>query len=519
MSSILATSFPSQALFNLANAAPTVPDALANAKEQFYNFLLSIAQGADIGGAQKLVLNSTIVPLDLALDTPYYNQQLFRLYADRTFRGGIETIEATPPMASATRFSAQYRVLINIAAAKIDQSHPGIKNSVDELNRQLTAAETALTNKNIELDEQWARTATARSIDRTSPTYELERVTWLAQIRYADIIARYSDDIDRLNGQLDAVRRGVYSANEIALLDNLFALGRAYNVARPWQAQTERNYKAQNTPLTEVLLADPTKLPPVHFDSSPLIFPLGDLNAFLTAQGIRSAESKTLSKQIDESTRSWSASGGGSFLGWSIGGGGSGSTSFSKSIEKMSSLEMKFENVAEYYIDRSAWFNPAVLQDKDIQKILRGRRELENLQYVAVSLIIARGLTMILKFSDKVDSKDWSSQSFSAQGGVSFWGVSIGGRGGNSSASTSIKVDESGTTVTFQDGPTVGRVLGVRVEPFITLPKAAPQLSGQLTDKSPELQKALEEFKSGKRSYIEFQKEKIKAIQRYPELK
>lgn len=144
----------------LFSAAPTVAVAelpenlLKNAKAQFYNFLKEIITDTSAGltQTQRLVINSTIVPMDLARDTPYYNQQLFRLYADRTFIGGVESVVPTPPLSSATRFSSQYRSLIEIASAQVDQNHPEIQNSLQELFKQQDEATTALKNKNIQIE-------------------------------------------------------------------------------------------------------------------------------------------------------------------------------------------------------------------------------------------------------------------------------------------------------------------------------------------------------------------------------
>lgn len=339
-------------------------------------------------------------------------------------------------------------------------------------------------------------------------------MTWFAQVRYADQIARYSDNLDRINAKIDNARRKVYSSADIALLENVAALGRTFNIARPWQAEVERSFKKNGIPLNELLLADSTKLSPSSFDFSPLIFPIGDLVRFLSeGPGTHSFSTVTTSSQVDNEAKSWTAGGGGSFLGFSLGGGGSGSSTFAKSVSQLNSIEISFKNISEYYADRSAWFNPAVLQDPGIRKLVNERREIDNLQYVAVSLIIVRGTKLILKFSEKVKQSDWTTQSFSASGGASFLGFSIGGGGGSSRTASRITVDPTGTTVTIEDGDEVGRVLGVRVEPFLQPSKRKPQSIEELSRINPTVKKALEEFQTGKKSYMELQQMKIKALQ------
>ena len=116
--------------------AGDIPPALVNAKAQFYNFLRTFVQGeGGMAAQQNIVLNSTILPLDLATDTPFYNHELFRAYADRTFSGGLEGIQASSAAFFSERFSSQYRALMNIVTAQIDQNHPEIEHSLEDLRR------------------------------------------------------------------------------------------------------------------------------------------------------------------------------------------------------------------------------------------------------------------------------------------------------------------------------------------------------------------------------------------------
>ena len=154
-----------------------------------------------------------------------------------------------------------------------------------------------------------------------------------------------------------------------------------------------------------------------------------------------------------------------------------------------------------------------MLTDPKTIKLVKDRRELGNLQFVSVSLLVGRGLTLNLHFSEQVNSADFSQSSFNASGGVSFFGFSFGGGGGRSQTSSTIKVDASGTTVTFQDGDNVARVLGARVEPFVTAP-SQPQNLNALVGRDQALGHALKEFESGKLNYKDFQKDKLQSLQR-----
>lgn len=492
--------------------AVEVPTALADAKAKFYNFLLDIAKGQGISSSQRLVINSTIVPFDISADTPFYNEELFRQNADRTFTGAVGSIEGSTAVFQASRFAFQYRSVLNIAAAQIDQRHPEIANTLDELEAQLSAATSKLTAKNNEIEDAWAEVARRRNLDPTSHEFHANRITFYAQARYGDQIQVFSDNIDRLNAQIYAARGRVYTPSELAVLENVGHLASSYNIIRPWNAQAERGYRESGTPLTPILLADERSLPPAIFDSSPLVMPVGDLVKFLSSVGLRGFDTKTQSSRLDAGSSSWAGSGGGSFFGISLGGGGGGSSTFSRSVSKMTSYDISFKNISEYFVDRSAWFNPAVLQDPEVLKLVKDRRELRNLQYVSVSLILARGLRLRVHFSEAVNTNDWSQSSLGAQGGLSLFGFSFGGGGGGGNTRSTITVNETGTTVTFEDEDSMARVLGARVEPFVVPAEKAP------LDFNAKLNEALalefNQFLTGKKSYLELQRLKLQNLKK-----
>jgi cob(I)alamin adenosyltransferase len=489
-----------------------INDILSTGRARFYNFLKSVADGTGVAPEQRLILNSTIVPFDIATDTPFYNEELFRQYADRTFTGGVEGVTGNTLASQAERFSFQYRAVLNQAALRIDTNHPEIQNSLTELGKQLSDATSELTKKLGELDAEWEKVAKARSLTPTSPTFDDERVAWLAQSRAQDQIDRYSQNIDRINFSIDTVRRKAYTAAESAVIDNLSVMGSAFNIARPWSARTERDKATSGKPLTDVFLADFTKLSPAIYDSSPLILPIGDLNAFLKGQGTREFDTSSFSSTLDAGNSSWSASGRGSFLGWSLGGGGSGSSSYKNYRDKLTSMKFALDNISEYFIDRSAWFNPGVFQDADIAKTIANRPELKNLRFIAVSLIIVRGTTMELKFSENVNQSQFTMSSINASGGASFFGFSFGGSGGSSSDKTKVDVSADKTTVTFKDGPQVARVIGVRVEPFIKEPSKAEARVYDLAKDSVALSDAYKKLLNGTGTYLDMQKTRLNAI-------
>ncbi|MCK1316807.1 hypothetical protein [Bradyrhizobium sp. 23] len=481
--------------------ADELPAALADFQQKYYNFLGSLVSSPNIKDPL-LVMNNTITPLDADPKTPYYNQELFRLYADQTFSSPTTSLIAPGAMNQSGRFSTIYRDTVGIAASQVDQDHPEIAQVVTDLQGRLTDAQKAFQEKDKQFNEQWADLSRSRGLQPGTREYTLNYLKWLEDVRYNDQMATYSTAIDRLNSQIRTVRRSKYTASQVALLDNVDALDSSFDIARPRYAQTELDQLEAGQRLTDLTLADPHQTPAALFDRSPLILPIADLKKFLTGTGGRSFDSTTQSAAISSGSSSWSGSGGASFFGWSVGGGGSGSSSYRKDVESSKALKLSFKNVDEIYIDRGQWFNPGVLQDKSTFELVKTLTQLQYLKYVAVSLFIARGTTLSLELKNNASSSDWSTQSFSGHGGGSFFGFSFGGGGGSSRTSSNFTSDANGTTITFADGEDVIRVLGARVEPFLQIPASNALAASDI----PDLSGAVADMKAGKITYLEYQK-------------
>jgi hypothetical protein len=78
--------------------------------------------------------------------------------------------------------------------------------------------------------------------------------------------------------------------------------------------------------------------------------------------------------------------------------------------------------------------------------------------------------------------------------------------------------------VTIQDGDTVARVLGARVEPFLQAPpqqtpETLDKLAVDLTSKGqPNLSDDLKAVQHGKMSYLDFQKKRVEASEKLKQL-
>ncbi|MDW9408566.1 hypothetical protein GOB18_07860 [Sinorhizobium meliloti] len=479
---------------------------LQTALDVYYEFLAGIAE-ANGGTTNKLVVNNTITSFDISTDTPYYNDGLFRAFADRVY---LSSPEGFGTAFKADRFSVHFERLVRTAASGIDGKYKDIMPTVRALQKEMSLETTALSNRVSEISENWSKLSTSLGLTNTDSDYEMKFISYLESIRYADQIKQYSINIDSILTSIDAVRRSAYTPSEQLLLDVMAQLTDTRKVARPLRPQFERSVPDVN----ELTFANPLARVEAVCDIAPGAYPMGDLVKFLQVDGVKDVEITKGKESLVKHEKDWSASGGGSFsFGFfSIGGGagGSGHSSFVESIKKTSSLHLSFQNIAEVLVDRGIWFDPAIFTDMELAKTLSRIPSYERLQYVPVSLIIGRGLTLKLRFDDSISTESWSKQSFSASGGVSIFGFGLGGRGGNSRYDYDLEIDTDGKGVKFIDHPQMTRILAVRVEELAKVtPESALQraVAFRVFDDS-----KISEFNQGKINYLQLQTAKLKAL-------
>jgi hypothetical protein len=431
---------------------------LQQALDLYYDFLLGLV--VDSGPPTRLLLNNTITSFDISADTPFYNEGLFRNFADRVFRNSPQGIG---PANRADRFSLHYSRLISQAAAAIDQDHPGLQDKVDAIQAKLQSQQDKLTKYRISVSTAWA----SLKIPDADPDYHLKYINYLESVHYASQIKVYSDTIDNYLGQIDGIRRNAYSPSEQLVLDVLYELQSSRLVARPTNPRFERQFKN----VTDLTFGDPTVRVDAFMDVSPSALPVGDMVKFLSDSGSRGfAIDKSHTAQHHHES-SWNGSGSASFplfsIPVSLGGGGSGSSSWDHYAKTTNTIAINYDNIAEYNVDRGMWYDPAIFDDTVLNRKLSKLSEYKSMQNIAISLVIARGTSITLTFDDALDDRTFTHQNIEGHGGISILGYGFGAKGGEFSTDWTVDISTDKRTVTFKDGPTLARVVAFRVEPVI----------------------------------------------------
>lgn len=454
---------------------------LPNALDVYYESLMDLCQPNGFGRDDKLVLNNTITSFDISKDTPYFNDGLYRRFADRVYQ---TSPDQASPASQADRFSYIYERLLKTAADQVDQRHPEIRPKILELNGAIEKRTLALTNLIAKLEKQWSIVAQQRGIKLGDPTYDLQQIKFFELQKYASQVSSYSDDIGSLIIRKEQVQRAVYSPAESLLLSTVSEMGASKKIARPLRPSFERSVPNVN----DLTFADSRTTPESICDISLSLYPLGDLVKFLGISGQRQPINITKSSNVTQHHDvAWGAKARGraSFFGIKVGGGGGGSgqSSFTETIKKTEGLSISFDNIDEVLADRGYWFNPALFDNPELQKIFYKLPDTQRLRYVAVSLIICRGLSLSLTSTDSFDSNIWSKTSISGKGGVSFMGYGFGGGGSRTTNDYTIAISGDGKTITFKDDPSLVRLVAVRlVDAARPLPVIAPGTFSTLTN-------------------------------------
>ncbi len=125
---------------------------------------------------------------------------------------------------------------------------------------------------------------------------------------------------------------------------------------------------------------------------------------------------------------------------------------------------MDFEGIDEVYANRGLWYDPSLFSSEELKPIFDKIPGARDLEYVAVSLIIARGLTLKLNFSETLETEQWTRRRFNGRGGISIFGYRFGGSGSTTSYDYDFKLSDDKKTVEFKDDPKHCRLLGIRLE-------------------------------------------------------
>ena len=217
-----------------------------------------------------------------------------------------------------------------------------------------------------------------------------------------------------------------------------------------------------------VWLGDPSNTlgNPSYLDNRPSY-----LNTFkyevLLRKGARELTIQSTSVSNSEHSKSWSASATaryGFFFKAKVS--ASETTKTTDSVKNINKVEVKFEHLYEVLVGRGNWYNKDIFDSGLVGSGDEAKKMSARLKYAVKSIIVARGLTLLIHFEDEKHATHFRQFSASGRAGISFFGglLPLGG-GGNVNGIQ--KGDDSNIdkrVVSFTDAVDVVRMIGYRVE-------------------------------------------------------
>jgi hypothetical protein len=444
------------------------------AVDAFYDFLKTVIPP---GPGDRIAILGTLVEFDITEKSVLYNDFIVRAFADRSVR-----VSPVPGQAAgdfADRYSSRFAEMLKQIIESLDaELSPAEQAQIDRHEAAINALSSDRDTWLDQIDAQWEAKMKQLGIDpskidtdeHTRQRYYDERVIFLTEKRYAQKLwglDGYNTKIRDREISIGSIRRQAFPDDDYAQIYDMYTAIVDELVLRPrrpdleivhnWDAYTIQN--PQNFAMSAV------------FDIAPGLQSIVDPRTIRNGSATAGYSVRTDTTVTHDHDREWNVSGSGSYLPFIKGDfNANNATHFRSTISRVREVAVNFEHLGELQVMRDRWFSSTVFQDnKRVIKFLKTRPSLaEKLALLITGVIVGRGLTLTLKFTDSSDVQEWGSSSASGGLGVNIHGVQLGGRGGSSSSYNNHVVNTAAQTVTFKEDSSVCRLVGLRVTPVNT---------------------------------------------------
>jgi hypothetical protein len=451
----------------MANVDISVNDSpIGNAIDQYYHFLNQLFQPTE---KQNIALNSSLVTFDIVKEARLYTENVFRGFADRK----IALSPTDFGFGSADfgdRFSERYKELLSGIVSQIDRSLS--QEDLDEisaLKRELKLAENELEETYIDMGSRWRRYKSEEGIEDTDPDILDKQIAFYNTFAFATKLRRLKNEVLRFNEDIEFVRQRAYPDTESQTLAKLYRYAHAeqYAVARPNNPILEAERGYDDLDLAQMWVYG--NLGGV-FDVGSEILPSGFLERFLENRGERGFSIKKGFESETVHDSSWKTKGSArKWFFFKVSASAEQKRHFESSVEKINEIDMKFENMAEYWVRRGRWFSASIFDFEIVKEYLDSKPDLkEDLTYIPTSVILGRGLQLGLVFDSTEEFETWNRLKTSGNASFGIFGVRIPSSAASyNSYDFNKEVDTANKKVTFFDSPNHCRLLAFRVERLI----------------------------------------------------
>ncbi|MEW8062174.1 MAG: hypothetical protein AB2758_20950 [Candidatus Thiodiazotropha endolucinida] len=437
---------------------------MKSAMDVYYEQLLSLIP---LYEGEKLCLVSSLVTLPFSAKSDQYNNFLVRLIADRIIDYGspkkLPENAAIGSLDTSEHFSSRYR---DYAQSVLDKHL--VELSTDQLEKytfyenQYGEELKKYNSKLRELMEEWKTHREANYPGKGDADLALEKATYFNN-RGGDFdhLRQMRTKMRRQRALMGSILRSGDAASKLAL-SVISALDDSEQYF-PNDSATAEKYD-----MDAVWLGNPINTigNPPYLDKRPSY-----LNTFkyeaLARKGARELTILSTSSSNDEHLKSWSAKASvryGFFF--KARAEASETTKTTNAVKAINKVEIKFEHLYETLVGRGNWYNKDIFDSGLVGSGDEAKKMSARLKYAVKSIIVARGLKLLLHFEDEQHATNFRQFSASGSARVSFLGglLPLGGGGRYNSVDKGDDSQLDKRIVSFNDAADVVRMVGYRVE-------------------------------------------------------
>jgi len=427
------------------------------------------------GPEDRIAILGTVVEFDITEKSQLYNDFVVRAFADRTVR--VSPIPGQAAGDISDRYSSRYidmveALVLSLDAeltpaqtAQIDKHQSAITAISDDRDKYLEGIETAWY---LEMDRQGIDPSKIYTDDFIRQRYMDARVKFLTARRYAERIwgaNGFNARIRQREISIAAIRRQAFPDDDYLQLYRLYEARLDLRVIRPRTPDLEITREWDSLSIQDPENFGLGAVLDIAVHTSSIVDPRNIIEGS-GKRGYSINQSTTVTNNHD---KAWKVSGSAGYMSFFSGSvNASDEEHYRSTVKRIRNITVEFAHVGELQLYRDAWFASTLLTDNArVKEFLKSRPALAaKLNMLTTGLLIGRGLTLTLEFTDSSDVREWGSSSARGGGGINICGYQLGGKGGKSSSYDRRKIDVDKKTVTFIDDASVCRIIGIRTTPL-----------------------------------------------------
>jgi hypothetical protein len=464
---------------------------LVNAIDAWYTYLVNFIRPTE---SRRIALNNIITPLDMYDNTNFFNQYLFRTFVDRLVLTSPKDYSLGNASVTSA-YSYHWSILLERAISDIDLDlSADLQNKIDEYDRQIGELREKYQKIRFELESRWTKIAEALGITPANDKYYIfKKKKYADDNYYSTQLAGVRSDIARRLTKQNQLRLQAQGTEEerVIISTYQYAVFEEHKLMLPVIPDFEKNDGLSAADLTNLAVTGAGG----QFEAEIDIRPVGDLRNFFSNSGGANSIHIEVNKEYEHKHDSqWNVSAGASWPFVEASVSGESESHIKESLKKVRKITVGWANMADYFVRRGRWFNPSLLSYKRVQKVLKADPKLKaQLSRTVASLVMARGISITLEFTDSASVERWSKSTFSGSSGVNVFGVNFGSEGSSYNYDWSLEKSGEARTVTLKDDPKYARVCAFVTEEVIAGISSA-EINTEFLDPSyytPELVKTL----------------------------